>query len=133
MSAYFLTIPDNLPPSLNTVGSRGHWRSWQTAKKLWEQRLVTLLRDEGVPAHSGAFAKVTAILTVPDKRRRDAGNYGALLEKSCGDALVRAGILPDDTPEHWSWTSVTFAHVPREKATTVIVELEWADALDVAA
>ena len=119
---WYLTVED-LPPSFNRVGGTSHWRQWQSHKKLWEHRMVQMLREQSVPQGTEMFARTTAILTVPTRRRRDAGNFGALLEKSLGDALQAAGVIPDDTPEWWSWTSVTFQHVPRVKATTIVVEL----------
>ncbi|PTL55776.1 hypothetical protein [Paraconexibacter algicola] len=120
---WFLTVPDVLPRSFNRVGASGSWRVWQTHKKLWERRLVALLGEEGVPVASGAFARTTAILTVPDRRRRDAGNFGVVLEKSLGDALQLAGVIPDDTPEWWSWTSVSFSYERGASATTFVVTL----------
>lgn len=120
---YYLHVPDTIPPSFNRVGGTSSWRTWQNHKKLWEHRLVALCREQRIPTGTERFARTTAILTVPTRRRRDAGNFGALLEKSLGDALQVAGVIPDDTPDWWSWTSVTFQHVPRVKATTVVVEL----------
>lgn len=120
---YYLTARDVIPKSFNVVGASGNWRVWQTAKKTWEARIVQLIRESGMPVGQDVFAKTTAILTVPTRRRRDAGNFGVILEKALGDALQVAGVIPDDTPEYWSWTSVTFTHTPREKATTFVIEL----------
>lgn len=120
---FYLTFPGILPDSFNRIGASGNWRAWQAKKKEWEARIADMLRVQGVPMHTGMFARTTAILTVPDRRRRDAGNFGVVLEKALGDALQRCGVIPDDTPEHWSWTSVTFSHDPRQKATTIVVSL----------
>lgn len=123
MSAYYLTVPDLLPASFNRIGASGNWRAWQTSKKDWQGRMVKLIDDHELPQRTGLFARTTAILTVPDRRRRDAGNFGVVLEKALGDALQVAGVIEDDTPEHWSWTSVTFTHTPGRKATTLVVAL----------
>lgn len=120
---FYLTFPGLLPDSFNKIGASGNWRAWQAKKKQWEARLVDMLCAQAVPQHTGMFARTTAILTVPDKRRRDAGNFGVVLEKALGDALQRAGVIEDDTPEYWSWTSVTFSHEPRVKATTIVLSL----------
>lgn len=133
MSVYYLDFPDMLPRSFNRVGGTSSWRVWQTHKKAWEDRMVSAIVDAGIPAHTGLFAKCTAELTVPVRRRRDAGNFGVLLEKSCGDALQRASVIEDDTPDFWSWTSVSFTHTPGVKATTVIVALVDPFAREVAA
>ena len=120
---YRLEFPDVLPQSFNRVGGTSSWRVWQTHKKQWEDRLVAGIVDAGIPAHTGMFARTTAVLEVPTRRRRDAGNFGVILEKALGDALQRASVIPDDTPEFWSWTSVSFVHTPREKRTLVVVQM----------
>lgn len=120
---YKLEFPGLLPKSFNRVGGTSSWRLWQTHKKAWEDRMVRAIVDAGVPAHTGMFAKCTAELVVPVRRRRDAGNFGVLLEKSLGDALQRASVIPDDTPDHWSWTSVAFRHQPGVSLTIVHVSL----------
>lgn len=128
MSAFYLTAEGVLPKSFNQIGASGNWRAWQSAKKDWEGRMVKLIDDAELPRFSGMFAKTTAILTVPTRRRRDAGNFGVVLEKALGDALQLAGVIEDDTPDFWSWTSVTFTHSPGVRATTLVVELvdPWA-------
>lgn len=118
-----LTFEGIIPPSFNRVGGTSSWRVWQNHKKAWEARMTAALLNQGVPQDTGMFARTTAILTVPTRRRRDAGNFGVVLEKALGDALQAAGVIPDDTPEHWSWTSVSFRHVPRQQSTTVLIAL----------
>ena len=120
---YRLAFDGVLPQSFNRVGGTSSWRVWQTHKKAWEARIVRGLLDAGVPTSTGMFARTTAVLEVPTRRRRDAGNFGVLLEKALGDALQIAGVIPDDTPDYWSWTSVSFRHTPREKATVIVVQL----------
>lgn len=122
-STFHLEFPDVLPQSFNRVGGTSSWRVWQTHKKSWETRIVREILERGVPQSTGLFARTTAVLTVPTRRRRDAGNFGVLLEKALGDALQIAGVIEDDTPEFWSWTSVSFRHVPRKKATLIVVQL----------
>lgn len=131
MSAtYHLQFDDVLPQSFNRVGGTSSWRVWQTHKKAWEDRMVAAIVDAGIPAYTGLFARTTAVLEVPTRRRRDAGNFGVILEKALGDALQRASVIPDDTPEWWSWTSVSFRNTPREKRTVVVVQLTDPVAVD---
>src|SRR5947207_1933958 len=53
--------------------------------------------------------EASAVLTFPTRRRRDEGNYRALLEKALGDALVEGRWLVDDTPERFTFGTVSFA------------------------
>jgi hypothetical protein len=54
-------------------------------------------------------------LRFPVRRRRDTGNFQALLEKAIGDALVgdrnvwpQGRWLPDDTPAYYGFTGLEF-------------------------
>ena len=94
------------PPSLNVLA--GNRWPWIKAKRRWQSDLETLLMAERLPRGLHRI-EATALLTFPSSRRRDEGNYRALLEKSLGDALVAGGWLPDDTPEHFTFGAVTFA------------------------
>lgn len=64
---------------------------------------------EGIKEAAGWLAKsqriprlehveVHGLLHVPDKRKRDPGNW-APTQKAAIDAIVRAGVLPDDNAE----------------------------------
>lgn len=112
-------VYDDTPPSLNKVGSRGgsHW-AFTTAKKMWQGVFITLLLQRRVPKGVRSV-QATAVLRFPSKRRRDEGNYRALLEKALGDALVLARVIHDDTPDRFRFGKVEFDE-ERGKARTLI-------------
>ena len=95
------------PPSLNRMGSRGHWRTVHGKKKAWQNDLGMLLLAAGLPKGLRRV-EASAILRFRQQRRRDEGNFRAILEKALGDALVSGGWLTDDTPEHYSFGGLEF-------------------------
>lgn len=117
------------PPSLNRVGGSGSWRAWNRHKKGWqadvEVWLMLLTADKLLP---GRLEHVDASvrLRFPTRRRRDTGNFQALLEKSIGDALVgdpkvwpQGRWLPDDTPDYYRFTGLVFDPEPGPAKTTI--------------
>lgn len=92
---------DAVPPSLNAFGSGNRWK-FITEKKAWQQRLLAQLADCGLPTGLKRIV-VEGIITFPDRRRRDQGNYRFMIEKALGDALTQGGWLEDD-----DWTRYSF-------------------------
>jgi hypothetical protein len=80
-----LSIPDT-PPSLNQIGYRSHWAVGRKAKQQWEQWLSIALMEQKVP-RGLASVQARATIRFKQKRRRDEGNFRALLEKALGDVL----------------------------------------------
>jgi hypothetical protein len=106
------------PPSLNAVGSRGHWREFHQAKREWQTIFEQLLIGSSLPrgcTQVGAGAR----LTFKVERRRDEGNFRTLIEKSLGDALVNGGWLPDDTPDYFRMGPVVLEK--GDRAATIVV------------
>lgn len=95
------------PPSLNVIAGRGSRWTFSRAKRRWQSDLGIALMADGLPRGLHRV-EVSAVLTFPTRRRRDAGNHRVLVEKALGDALVEGGWLPDDTPEHFDFGAVTF-------------------------
>lgn len=122
MELYRLIIPA-CPPSLNRVGGQGHWRRWYEAKKRWQALLLGQLIAIDLPKDLGAVT-ASAQLRYPNRRRRDSDNHSALIAKSLGDALQQGGYLEDDTPQHYQFEPVCFAHGPRlgEQTTVLLVQ-----------
>ena len=58
-----------------------------------------------------ASVKAKATIRFKQRRRRDEGNFRALLEKALGDVLQAGGYLTDDTPD--SLASVQSSYLPR--------------------
>jgi hypothetical protein len=101
-------VYDAVPPSLNRVGSRGnsHW-AYTRAKRDWQDTVGALLMAGQVPRRL-VYVRADATLRFPVVRTRDAGNFGWLLDKACGDALVAGGWLSDDNPDCYEFGTVTF-------------------------
>lgn len=90
---WVLTLPWSAPPL--SMNDRGGWRG--RAPKIAQVRadVLTLARAAKVPP----LGRCEVLLTwhPMDRRHRDADNPAATL-KVCCDALVDAGIVPDDVP-----------------------------------
>jgi hypothetical protein len=112
-----LSIPGT-PPSLNAIGYRSHWAVGRKAKQEWEGWLSIALMEQKVPR---GLRSVTAKATIrfKQRRRRDEGNFRALLEKALGDVLQN-GWIPDDTPEHYRFGAVEL-FAPVERPETIVV------------
>jgi hypothetical protein len=109
------------PPSLNQVGSRGHWHTFYGQKTRWQNQIeMWLIAKHG--AHPLEVpVTVRARLRFPQYRERDEGNFRMLLEKSVGDALVNGGWIPTDTPEYYRFQTVEFAPEKGPNLTTLII------------
>ncbi len=94
------------PPSLNRVA--GNRWGWAKNKRRWQNDIALLLMAERLP-RGLRRVEASAVLSFKQRRRRDEGNFRALLEKALGDAMVEGGWLPDDTPDHYRFGAVTFA------------------------
>lgn len=122
MSTYVLDIPD-VPPSINQFGfgGRGVHMKMHRLKKSWEYLIWVTLLETGVPKR---LKKVTAkaCLRFKTKRRRDEGNFRWILEKALGDVLQENGHLPDDTPDQYRFTELTFEEETGHPRTLLTLE-----------
>jgi hypothetical protein len=120
---YELDIPD-VPPNLNSFGfgSRGAHMKLARLKKIWELALVSGFTQAGLPKN---LERVTASATCryPVKRKRDEGNVRWSLEKFTGDALQKYKAIPDDTPAHYSFPTLTFDPERGPKRTLLTLEV----------
>jgi hypothetical protein len=113
-------VIDDVPPSLNTVAT-SHWRKYGRIKKAWQGYCEGALMAEAVPRRLKAV-KAKAILTFPQDRRRDEGNFRFFVEKALGDALTNGGWLADDTAEQYTFGAIEFEK--GRKRTTIRLEFE---------
>lgn len=109
-----------VPPSLNKVGASKSWHAWNRHKKHWQQDVEMWLMAEKMPRNCD-YAEVSAVLRFPTRRRRDQGNFQALLDKAIGDALVNGGWLPDDTPQYYKFAGLVFDEEVGDARTTITV------------
>ena len=83
------------PPSVNHYWkARGSRRFISPAAKAWLDEAILLLRAARV--RFDRPVRVRMLLSPPDRRRRDGDN----LEKAVMDALVKAGVIRDDSLWH---------------------------------
>jgi len=116
-----------LPQSMNAT-AHAHWSVVRRAKQRLQRDLeLVLLGAPGLPRPVPAGrVVVTATLLVPDRRRRDEGNFRTPLEKALGDALVNGGWIVDDTPAHYRFGEAVFEVVSGVRATRL--HICWGDA-----
>ena len=87
-----------VPPSLNVYQDM-YWAEQRRVKGEFE--LLTRAAVNSAKWPRGCqHIDLRAVLTFPTNRRRDPSNYGATLWKFVLDALVEAGVIPDDTQEY---------------------------------
>jgi hypothetical protein len=114
---------DDVPPSLNRIGSRGsHW-AFNDAKERWQTISERLLMVARLPRESARRVRVDAVLRFPTNRERDEGNFRSLLEKSFGDALVNGRWLPVDTAERYRFGHLTFD--PQLGPKRTLLHVRW--------
>jgi crossover junction endodeoxyribonuclease RusA len=83
------------PPSVNHYWkAQGNRRFISKAARTWLDEAVLLLRASRVRFEGPV--KVSLYLSPPDRRKRDGDN----LEKAIMDALVKAGVIRDDSLWH---------------------------------
>jgi hypothetical protein len=100
------------------VGFHSHWSVGRKLKRQWEEWLGIALVEQKVPRKL-SFVSASATLHFRQRRRRDAGNHAALLDKALGDVLQAAGYLEDDTPESYRFGSIEFVAPSPEPLTLV--------------
>lgn len=92
-----IRLPYTTPPL--TSNQRLHWRSEYALKKALRQAVVLAVKAQEMPPCESIHC---VLVYVPrDKRRRDSHNLVPTV-KVAVDALVSAGVIPDDTPEYLS-------------------------------
>lgn len=107
------------PPSLNALGD-GNRFAYRAMKTAWEARLIELIDGADLPR---PLARVTVegLLIVPDRKRRDQGNFRVILEKALGDALVEGGWLEDDDWPRYSFGGLEARYVQGEAGLRLIL------------
>ena len=94
-----------LPPSLNAWQSM-HWAERQRIKNDWISYVHGLAVRDHLPKPA-SWVACSAELRFRKGAHRDLSNYQAVLWKVLPDALVRCGVLTDDTAEQFVMGHVT--------------------------
>lgn len=118
-----------LPPSKN-VYDRWHWQQQRSVKGKWRRHIETKVNEMDVPLGVPRIG-LAATLIFPNRNRRDLQNYSQALWHFVPDALVRAGVIVDDTPEHVEYPpnlGVRFSYdlrkgIPKERRAHTIIAL----------
>jgi len=111
-----IELPYVKPPlSLN---DRMHWRKKSSITSALRSATTLLLRAKRVPPLEYAVVRLEWV--VPTRTRRDSDNPIATL-KVCADALVDAGVLPDDTPQYVSKRETDIVYEKGSARLTFIV------------
>jgi len=110
-----ITIPTT-PPSINQY-QHWHWAEKRKEKQYWCIEIWALLKLNGHPKNC-RHINVSADIYFTTNRRRDSQNYASTLYKFLDDALVTAGVIPDDTAEYISHDEPVLS--VGDKAETVI-------------
>jgi len=92
---WILDVP-LVPPSLNEW-QRMCWRDRIPFTEEWDRAIWALCLEQHVPQLERIDLNIE--IYFKDKRRRDYDNQATAFKLSL-DALVHAGILPDDNPRH---------------------------------
>lgn len=101
MIAHRITLPaiPGSPPSLNALGARGGGPAFHRKKRQWQGLIGQAILASELPVllaggRQARSIEATAEILFKFNRRRDEGNFRAMLEKCLGDALV-------DDPKAW--------------------------------
>ena len=118
MASRRLIIPNYLPPSLNVL-MRMHWSKANRLKKECADFVTHYAREQGVEAAS-EVCRVSLLLTMgPRGRRFDDDNAWKVIL----DALVKAGLLVDDSPKWARRGDVWWARGPQRETVVVLDSL----------
>lgn len=93
--SWTLTIP--APAPWLNANDRGHWSKRSGLTRVWRETAQILARQQRLPGLGKVC--IEAVLSFPDKRRRDAHNYYPTL-KAIVDGLVDHGLIPDDSAQY---------------------------------
>lgn len=114
-----LTIPELLP-SLNRMQAGGHWSAWHRHKNRWNDWVLVAKLNQaklyGTPKIARARIEIDRYCVQPCK---DWDNLSSST-KWLLDAIVRHGILLDDSMEHIGKPEIKQIRCPRAEQRTVV-------------
>lgn len=117
---YVCTIPA-VPPSFN-VYNRLHWAQKRKQRDEWGWMLQVVLGEKGNRCPRGLESvELRAVVQFTTGRRRDSDNYSMPLWKWTQDALVRLGIIPDDTHERCHSLPPKIVTGDREQTVLIVI------------
>lgn len=108
-------------PSLNRWYAGCHWTYRQKIAKTWHKAVWIICKTEKIEPITKFPVKIITRTHTKTKSQRDASNC-ITANKLVEDALVLAGIIPNDTPEYVCYHGVYAPIVGDEDKTIVWVE-----------
>lgn len=115
-----IRTPWTRPPL--TDNDRRHWTATARLKRTVRAATAVLVRHAGVPPLTRC--SVNVVYVPRDGRRRDTDNLSAF-RKVVADAVVDAGVVPDDVPAYMSKPEPVIAPSdPADPRLLVIIEEE---------
>lgn len=120
-------------PTMPLSVNRGNQTHWAARKRLldpwkdaaWVTARNAIIRGQAGLIHTPGRTPVTVQVVLPfrTRQRRDAHNYTGTNVKAVVDGLVRAGIVPDDTPEWVTVLDPELAVIHKDEAPTVTIRI----------
>lgn len=94
---------DDVPRSVNAGGggARQHWSKGHQEKQSWEGVFTVLALKAKLPKRLDQIAVDVELQFSNPGARRDTENFRHPVVKPLADALVKAGFIPDDNPDHF--------------------------------
>lgn len=110
------------PPSVNQLPLNPRDPRYRRIRDKWTQDFCYAFNESGnkLPRNLQSV-HAQAVLSFPQQRRRDSGNYKALIEKWLGDAL-QINHIADDTHDVYSFGNVQI--VNGSPGLTLIIDYE---------
>lgn len=121
MSTHTIHYTWRTPPL--TANQRLFWAAKADITRQVRRLTATLAQNAGIPPMPRCEVLLTWFVT--DNRRRDSDNTYPTF-KVCCDALVDAGVVPDDTPQYMvkAAPQIVRVHEGQPHLTLTITELE---------
>jgi len=126
-----ISVPLSVPVSkrkffsLNlNIYRNAHYQTLNKAKTVFTDSVITRLRK--IPVQSKISLTYTIFL--PNNRKADISNIGSIVDKFFSDALVDAGVIPDDNYTYLTHVQFFFGGIdcvdPRVEITITPIEFE---------
>lgn len=108
-----------------SVNEGGHWAAKRRRLEPWKDAAWATARNALIQGRLGQGEPITVQVVLPfrSKGRRDAHNYTGTVVKAVVDGLVRAQVVPDDTPEWVTVVDSEFAVIRQPDPLTAVVRI----------
>jgi Holliday junction resolvase RusA-like endonuclease len=119
-SQVLMFIAPNRPLSINEA-NKMHWAARKRRLDPWRTLTEFEVRARYIKPKTATPVRVSITLPFSRSGRRDPHNYTSTVGKTIVDALVAAGVVPDDTAE---WVEFTDPVLAVDAEQRVYIEIE---------